>query len=94
MMHDLMFYWKPRIRRDEHHGALNTRFVHTGRRRKLSCRKSHQEIPNMDKCPAVFTERKRKRTSLELRLRQYMVYLSFSSHLQVINIEYEQCSAN
>ncbi len=59
MMHDLMFYWKPRIRRDEHHGALNTRFIHTGRRRKLSRRKSHQEIPNMDKCPAVFTERKK-----------------------------------
>ncbi len=32
--------------------------------------------------------------SLELRLRQYMVYFCFSSHLQVINKVNEQCSAN
>ncbi len=28
-------------------------FIHTRHRRKLSCRKSHQEIPIMDKCPAI-----------------------------------------
>ncbi len=32
--------------------------------------------------------------SLELRLRQYIIYLCFSSHLQAINKVYEQCSAN
>ncbi len=32
--------------------------------------------------------------TLNMRLRQYMVYFYFSSHLQVINTLYEQYSAN
>ncbi len=28
-------------------------FIHTGRRREISRRKSHQEIPKMNKCPAI-----------------------------------------
>ncbi len=42
-------------------GALNTHymqcvFIHTRRRRVLSRRKSHQEIPKMDKYPAMLYE--------------------------------------
>ncbi len=73
-------------------------FIHTGRRRALSCRKSYQEILNMDKCPAitaVFTEKKTQ-TNLELRLHNIWCSIWFICvfHLQVINKVYEQCRAN
>ncbi len=58
----------------------------------LSSRKSHQEIPNMDK--SVLLSLYENMETLNIRLWQYMVYLCFSSHLQVINKVYEQCSAN
>ncbi len=72
---------------------------YTWHQRAISRRKSYQDIPNMDKCQAITVwkqlfSQKKKQMSLELRLRQYMIYLCFSSHLQAINKVYEQCSAN
>ncbi len=40
------------MRRDKHQEVQSV-FIDTGRRRVLSHRKSQQEIPNMDKCPAI-----------------------------------------
>ncbi len=81
-----MFYFEPRI----HHGALNIHSVCVSF--ILSSRKSHQEIPNMDKSVLLLLYENME--TLNIRLWQYMVYLCFSSHLRVINKVYEQCSAN
>ncbi len=65
--------------------------------------RAEKEIPNMDKSSScrwmktVLCTEKQKWLEIWRHwtwLQQYMVYLCFSSHLQVINKVYEQCSAN
>ncbi len=93
----------PRISRDEHHWAVNTHCMHSFILEAGGRSRAEKEIPNMDKsssyhCMKTVIHRKTETfgnmKTLNMRLRQYMVYLCFSSHLQVINKVYEQCSAN